>query len=146
MLRDADVSTFVDKLPGSVKHALPIIGRKEQWPMDDIHDVHAAIEQLSTLLAEDSTVLQMGSNSSSLSSMALMKLPRALMLLTFILQVKPNFVTDILQDPGITGRDAIHKLIMINRLVFLVRTNLIESIFSEQNCMLVKTQLQKEVL
>lgn len=146
MLRDTDVSAFVENLSGSVKHALPIIGRKELWPMDDVQDVQAAIEQLSTLLVEDSAVLQMGSNSSSLSSMALMKLPRALMLLTYILRVKPNFVTEILEDPGITGRDAIHKLIMINRLVFLVRTKLIESIFSEQNCLLVKTQLQKEIL
>lgn len=143
MLKDNDVDIFINSIPSNTKMLMEIIARKEQWPMDDLPDVNQAINELSDLLADDPSILVFAENAAALSSMALMKMPRALLLLSIVLKNKPNFLSEIIQEPGESGKDVQHKVIMVNRLVFMARTRMISEIFDEKNYQLIKQQLSE---
>jgi hypothetical protein len=141
MLKDHDVQTFLSSLPTNAKLLINAIANKESWPKDDEHEVSKAIDELSGILADQEDILVFADNASALSAIALMKMQRAVMLLAVILKFKPNFIADILNEPGETGKDIQHKVILINRLTFFARASLINAVFSEQNCKLIKEQL-----
>jgi hypothetical protein len=141
MLKDLDVQLFLNTLPPSVKILVNAVSNKETWPQDDEADVNSAINELSDIITEQEEILIFADNASALSSIALMKMNRAILLLSIILKYKPNFISEILNEPGETGKDVQHKVILVNRLTFLARASLINSIFSPQNSKLIKEQL-----
>ena len=142
MLKETDVADFLSALPLEAQVFIKTLQNKESWPLDDTETINAAIIELSELLTKKSSNLGKAENSESLSVMALLKMPRALILLTKILEHKENFIQDVLDDPGITGRDVEHKVIMINRLTVLARTQLISKVFSKEKCSLILSQLK----
>lgn len=144
MLKEQDVDKFIADLPQGVQTLIGVLSKKESWPLDDVPEVSQAINELSNILEDDPNILVFANNTSALSSMALMQMPRALILLSYILKTKPNFISEVIAEPGVTGRDVQHKVIMVNRLTFMARTQLINEIFSKHNCDLVKQQLKEK--
>lgn len=141
MLKDTDIKLFSEGLPINVQMLLKVVSNKELWTQDSDDEVNAAISELSEIISEHEEVVIFADSASALSSMALMKIHRATVLLALILKYKPNFITEILNEPGQSAQDVQHKVIMINRLTFLARTNLVSEIFSKKNCELVRNQL-----
>lgn len=143
MLKAEAIDRFIADLPTGVQGLVRIITKKETWPMDDTDEVSMAINALSSILEEDPNILVFANNKSALSSMALMQLPRALVLLSYILKTNPKFISDVIAEPGLSGTEVQHKVIMVNRLMFMARTKLIREIFDERNCELIKNQLSE---
>jgi hypothetical protein len=144
MLKVDAVDRFIADLPEGVQTLVKIISKKEPWPLDDSEEVSKAIEALSIILEEDPNILVFANNTSALSSMALMQIPRAIILLSYLLKTKPTFITDVLDEPGLTGMEVQHKIIMVNRLTFLARTKLIGELFDKKNCDLVRNSLSEK--
>lgn len=144
MLREEDIQHFLNNLPPEVRQMLSIASNKEHWPQDEADEVRQAIGELSELLESVNTKVVSSSNlSAALSSMALVKLPRSLLLLDVVLSERPDFLSQIIDQPGETGKDIRHKVIMINRLMFLARTQVINEIFSEAKCEAIRQQMQR---
>lgn len=143
MLKAEAIDRFIAELPSGVQALVRVISKKESWPMDETEDVSKAISALSEILEEDPSILVFANNKSALSSMALIQLPRALILLSYILKTNPKFISDVIAEPGLSGIEVQHKVIMVNRLMFMARTKLISEIFDERNCELIKTQLSE---
>lgn len=144
MLTDSDVELFLDGLPQNARQLIGIASNKERWPQDEVLEIKQAIEQLSELISKVSAeAIAKADLSAALSSMALMKLPRAMLLLDVILSYKPEFLAQIIEQPGQAGREVQHKLIMINRLMFLARSRINEQVFSADKCALISKQLKR---